>query len=618
MVSPRNAPSPSVRPAILPGVLLVVAVVAAYANSLGAPFLFDDAGAVTENTTIRRLWSAAVFFPPADGSTTTGRPLVNVSFALDYALHGLSAPGFRATNLALHAASALLLFGFLRRVIRSLGRPAPAPDGVAVLAAAVWALHPLQTESVVCIAQRTEVLCGFFFLATLYAFTRAVESEPRAAVARRWRVISVAACLAGMATKEVMVSAPLLVLLCDRTFFAGTVGAAWRARRFYYLALAGTWLALAGLVISAGGARGVAAGLGLGVSMWSYLLTQCEALVLYLRRAFWPHPLVLDYGTGVVAAAAAVWWQGLAVLSLLAATAWALVRRPVWGFVGAWWFLILAPSSSFVPLVTQTMAEHRVYLPLAAVIVPAVLALFLLRRPAAVAAASAVALVFAATTHRRNRDYRDPLAIWSANIAAYPGGARAHHNLALVLAERGHRAEAHAAFARAVALDPGYVAAHASWAVALLGERRFDEAIARFRQALALAPRDGAAAGKLRPGLAEAYVELGRLAERERGVGAAETHYRDALALWPTCAPAHARLGLLCAKTGRLTDAARHLAEAVRLAPDDVEARVNLGNVLLLQERPREALVHYETVLRVRPDDSRLRENIRLAREALR
>ncbi len=635
MAPASNAPSPLVRfAAWLPAALLVAAVAVVYANSLDAPFLFDDAGAVVENPTIRRFASTAVFFPPADGSTTTGRPLVNLSFALDHALHGLSPRGFRLTNLALHAASACLLFAVLRRTLAAApgvlpgGAGTPSRPGfteqrhtalVAFAAAALWALHPLQTESVVCIAQRTELLCGFLYLAMLWAFARAVEPPAASAPAsRRWLAVSGAACLAGMAAKEVMVTAPLLVLLYDRTFVAGTFAAAWRARRAYYLALASTWLVLAALVASGGGARGVAAGLGLGVSSWSYLLTQCEALVLYLRLAVWPHPLVLDYGTGVVTSAAAVWWQGPVVLALLAATVWALVRRPRWGFAGAWWFLILAPSSSFVPLVTQTIAEHRLYLPLAAVVVPAVVAVARLRPPFALVGVAAIALVFAALTHRRNCDYRDPIAIWSANIAAHPQGARAHHNLALVLAERGRSAEAHAAFARAVALDPGYVAAHASWAVALLAERRFDEAIARFQHALTLAPREGATAAKLRPALAETYVELGRLAERERGGATAETHYRAALALLPTCAPAHARLGLLCAKTDRLADAARHLAEAVRLAPDDVESRVNLGNVLLLQDRPREALAQYESALRARPDDPRLRENIRLARDALR
>jgi len=114
---PHALPSTVRFAAWLPAALLVAAVAAVYANSLGAPFLFDDAGAVVDNPTIRRLASTGIFFPPADGSTTTGRPLVNVSFALDHALHGLSPRGFRLTNLALHAASACLLFALLRRTL---------------------------------------------------------------------------------------------------------------------------------------------------------------------------------------------------------------------------------------------------------------------------------------------------------------------------------------------------------------------------------------------------------------------------------------------------------------------------------------------------------------------
>src|SRR5688572_26520048 len=176
------------------GVCLFVAIVLVYWPSLQAPFLFDDTGAILNNPTIRDVGSPRVLDPPRDGSTTTGRPLVNLSFALNYALSGERVWSYHAVNVLIHACSALTLMGIVRRTIVAVRRQhvtaltlsqtttrtsVRAIDddirfGIACpfLAALLWALHPLQTETVVCIAQRTESLCGFFYLLTLYGFLR--------------------------------------------------------------------------------------------------------------------------------------------------------------------------------------------------------------------------------------------------------------------------------------------------------------------------------------------------------------------------------------------------------------------------------------------------------------
>ena len=624
--------------------VLVAAVVLAYANSLSAPFLFDDAGAVLGNPTIRDLTSFAVLNPPADGSTTTARPLVNLSFALNYALGGEAVWGYHALNLAIHAAAALALFGLLRRTFSSapLKHLSFNRDPAALAAAALWALHPLQTETVVCIAQRTEALCGLFFLVTLYAFARATEPTSRE---RWWQSLSVAACLAGMASKEVMVSAPIVVLLYDRTFVAGTFAGALRLRRGYYAALAGTWLLLAFLVLQSSGARGASAGFGLGVTPWTYLLTQADALVRYLRLTFWPHPLVLDYGTGVVSSLAAVWWQGLLVLASIGGTVWALVCRPVLGFVGAWFFLILAPSSSFVPLVTQTMAEHRMYLPLAALL--ALLVVLAQRLPAAIARGFLFGLVLlrGAMTVARNHVYRDPLTIWSDNVAAYPTGARGHNNLALIFQQRGEADRANTHYATSLRLQAGYVSAHYNWGVALLEQNRVADAIVQLEAAVRLAPdhadahlnlgnalvrAERAAAAlpryetslRLRPA-ADAHVNLAVALAALGRQRAADAQLEAALRLDPSFAPARlqlarnlSRAGLALAQGGLLAEAVAPLTRATQIQPDLIEAHANLGNVLLLSGRPAEAIRAYEAALRLRPSDAGLQENLAAARAA--
>ena len=279
------------------GALAIVAAIAlAYANSLSAPFVYDDKPSIVYNGSIRHLWPLHdVLTPPGAGATVSGRPVLNVSFALNYALGGLEVRGYHLANMAIHALAALTLFGLVRRTLQRPSVPASLrqaafPSALAI--AVLWAVHPLQTEAVTYVAQRAESLMSLFYLVTLYAFVRAVESERP----RTWRALGWTACLLGMGTKENMVSAPLIVFCFDRAFVAGTFASAWRQRRGFYLALAATWLPLAWLVLSTGGNRGGSAGFGVGVSWFDYALTQVPALARYLALAVWPCPLVFDYG----------------------------------------------------------------------------------------------------------------------------------------------------------------------------------------------------------------------------------------------------------------------------------------------------------------------------------
>jgi len=315
-IPPAVAPVPD--RSWLPPLLIAAAAFAAYANGLRHPFVFDDLPAIVTNPSIRSLSHlGTVLTPPADGSSVTGRPLVNLSFALNYALGGTNPLGYHLGNLLIHVLAALILYGLVRRTLArpvlagKVAVPTPLFAGAVAL---LWVLHPLQTESVSFTVQRTESLMGLCYLATLYGFVRSVDSL----IPLRWQAFTLAVCALGMTAKEVMVTAPVLVLLYDRTFVAGSFAGALRTRKVFYAGLAATWLPLLWLLTGGGGTRGASAGLGLGVSWWSYALKQCEAIVLYLKLTVWPHPLVLDYGTAVVTRPLTVLPQLLFVLALVA------------------------------------------------------------------------------------------------------------------------------------------------------------------------------------------------------------------------------------------------------------------------------------------------------------
>src|SRR4051812_22467160 len=227
----------------------------AYAGSLRGPFVFDDPSSIVGNPTIRSLWPPwAPLVPPPAAVTAEGRPILNYSLAVNYALGGTAVLGYHVTNVVIHAVGALALFGLTRRTLRT-PKLSPlvraAADEVALLAALLWALHPLQTEAVTYVIQRAESLMGMFYLLTLYACVRAAD----AAAPRRWQTLAIGCCALGMGTKEVMVSAPVMVWLYDRTFLRESFVAAWRWRRGLYLGLFATWLLLAAFVASSGGNR---------------------------------------------------------------------------------------------------------------------------------------------------------------------------------------------------------------------------------------------------------------------------------------------------------------------------------------------------------------------------
>jgi protein O-mannosyl-transferase len=597
----------------LGGAVIALAVLAAYANSLHGPFVFDDLTSIPENPTIRHLAAVGqVLSPPSvAGTSVAGRPLVNLSFAVNYAFGGLDVVGYHALNIVIHLLAGLTLFGIVRRtLVRFLAPgsdPASAPRGpiaagaaldrkaeqvpllLAVTVALLWSLHPLQTESVAFVVQRTESLMGLFYLLTLYCFIRHAEEKPTGAIV--WAGLSILACLLGMATKEVMVTAPLLVWLYDRTFVSGSFREAWCRHRRYYAGLAATWLLLGYLVVNAGGRRGTAAGFGLGIDAWTYALTQCQAVLLYLKLAVWPHPLVVDYGTGVVHGLGEVTPHAIALLFLLAGTAIALWRRPVLGFLGAWFFVILAPSSSVIPLVTQTVAEHRIYLSLAAVITCAVAGAYLLAGRTAIYVSLVLAAGAGWFTALRNGDYRSGIALWSDTVAKAPTNPRAHNNLGYVLDLGGRTAEAIAQYQQALRLQPDYVDARNNLGAALMTTPgRMDDAIAQYREAL-----------RLKPDYPGVHYNLGNALLKIPGqMDEAVAHLQEALRRDPDFADAHRSLGDAWAKMpGQLEKAVAEFKEALRLRPDYVDARINLGSALArMPGRISEAMTEFEAAAR--------------------
>ena len=515
----------------LAAVLLAGAGAAAWSNSFACPFIFDDVPTIQENPHVERLWPLdEAMSAPAD-TTASGRPLVSLSLAMNYAISGRDVWSYHALNLAVHVLAGLTLFGIVRRALLASaatetrlaghsGLPTRGPDQtgkqadwLALAVALIWLVHPLQTQAVTYVVQRAESMMGLFYLLTVYLAARGMAplpspASPRGAPARQgdavaslaawpwpggWMALSVLACAAGMAAKETMATAPLMVLLYDRTFAAGSFRQAIAGRWRLYTGLAATWLILAALV--AGQPRETSAGFGLATfTPLGYALTQGGVILHYLHLAFWPSPLVLDYHWPAATAPSQWAPQAAAVLALLAATVAAMRLRPVLGFIGAWFFLILAPTSTFVPI-ADPIFEHRMYLPLAAIVAAAVGGSWLAGRRLVrralllgVASLAAIVILLGWLTHSRNHDYRSAVAIWTDTAAKQPASPRAYMQLGAAYRAQDQYDQAIACYDKSLALDAGYAKAYLGRGIALACKEQYDLAMGDLDKAVSLAP----------------------------------------------------------------------------------------------------------------------------------
>ena len=578
------------------GGLLALAGAAAYANSLQGPFFFDDRRSIVGNATIRSLWPlTAVLHPPVQ-TPMAGRPLANLSFALNYALGGLGVTGYHLANVGIHILAVLVLFGLLRRLVALTLRSTDprASDGLAFACALIWLLHPLNTEAVDYVTQRTESMVGLFYLTALYGSVRAWGPSAGVggrsdAAAWRWNALAVAASVCGMATKESAATIPLAVLLADRAFHFPSFRDALTRRWRFYLCLATGWLLL--LAFAGETPFFSPTGFRTHVSRWTYLANQAPAVASYLRLSLWPRHLIVDYGAPLPLSLAQVWPGAALVLALAVATLVAWWRAPMLGFWGVWFFLTLAPASSLIPIPTEVAAERRMYLPLIAVIVCLALAVRAagcrlaarVRRDgdppagsfvhwAGWGLAGVVAVLLGAATVERNAEYRTAVSIWQTVLERRPQ-ARAHANYAVALRDAGREDEALAELK--IAAPEDLEAQHALGS-ALRERGDFRGAIAELNAfAQAEVPGD--------PEVASAREEL-RLARRAllvdllkaRRFPEAETEARTLLARDAANAEIHNLLGVALASQGRVGEAGREFAEAVRLNPTYQDARNNL------------------------------------------
>lgn len=439
-----------------PPTALVLVCWLVFANGIGGMFVFDDVSNITDNPAVQSL---VPIKPKAKEGWLDFAPrrwVLYLSFALNYPIFGTDARGYHVVNIFIHMTAALAFYGLVRRTLRAprlAGRYGAIAEEMAFAAALVWMVHPIQTQSVTYVVQRTESLMGMFYLLLFYCAVRGSQS-PRPTL---WYALGVSSCLLGSFTKEVVVTAPVLLYLYDAVFLCDSWSAPLRKRWRLHLACFASVVPLVHLtLLDIFSSEVQAQGFGSKVVTSSeFARTQPEVILHYLKIIAWPQDLCLDHRWPVqvdprkiVQAAVPIAAMVLVSLVLLA------LRRPA-GLVAFAFFLILAPTSTVVPIIDLAF-EHRLYAPLVA---PVLLAIFggeallrrlsaLLGRPPWVMGALAPGLVavwagmLSGRTIARNIDYQSDARIWADVVRQRPDNPRGFHNLAVAQEHLGLKEEA--------------------------------------------------------------------------------------------------------------------------------------------------------------------------------
>ena len=573
-----------------------------FGRAIGHDFVnYDDPGYVTANEHVQAGLGADTWrWAFTTGEVSNWHPLAWISHTLDWTLFGRSPVGHHATSLLWHAASAVLAFLVLRRMTGAFWTSA--------FCAALWAWHPLRVESVAWVAERKDVLSGFFWWLALWAYASYAECqrERRPGAARSY-VLTFGAFAVGLMCKPMLVTLPCVLLLLDfwplRRSGSASAPFAWPrllAEKVPFFALSAASGVVTYLAQQKGGS--VSAALTLGAR----LANAAVAVARYLGKFVWPFDLAVLYPyppsgrwpAGAVLGAVVL----LALLSTVALWQW---RRRPWLVVGWLWFLgTLVPVSGLVQVGLQSMADRYTYLPIIGVQLALLWTVreFAARpslRPAMFAAAGAVLLGCAMRTWDQLAVWKNSFTLFDHAVRVTNGSYLAYNNLGIWLLDEHRPDEAIAAYRESLAINPGYEEALNNLGHALAGKGLAGEAVGYYRAAL-----------RTKPDLIEAHNNLGNALSDLGQIDEAIQEYEFVLARRPRHADALNNYGVALAMKGRTAEAVERIAASLRLKPDNVSGHSNLGNVYAMTGRLDDAIREYRRALELGPNDARVFNNL--------
>ena len=567
------------------GLLLAAVTVFVYQPAWNGGFIWDDDAYVTNNELLtapdglRRIWFSL-------DSPSQYFPLVYSTFRIEHALWGLNPTGYHWVNLLLHVANALLVWRLLAR-LRVPG---------AWLAGAIFALHPVQVESVAWITERKNVLMGFFVLLTLLAWIAFVDERTK----RPWRFYALALVLYVLAlsaktTACTLPAALLLILWLQKKPIS------WQrilqVIPFFFLGLGMGLVTVWWERYHQGTSRALFAFL----SPIERLLIASRAVWFYLSKLIWPSNLTFIYPKWNISPAHPLDYAWLLAGVVLCAVIY-FARRYVGRSVevaAAFFVATLSPVLGFIMLYTfryTFVADHYQYLAsigpiaLASAGVATLAGTFKRSRALILSVAVCLIVILAVLTRRQAAMYGDIEALWRTTLARNPGCWMAHNNLGIVLFQKADTDDAIAHYQTTLEMQPDFWDAEYNLGIALLSKGQVDEAIVHCSKAVTIAPNDP-----------DAQVALGNALLQKERIDDAIVHYQKALSMRPDYFLAQHSLSHAFLEKGEIDAAIFHCRAALLIQPENADAHTNLAIALDEKGQTAEAVQNYEKALEISP-----------------
>ena len=621
---------------------LVVATFAVYSQVLDHGFLnFDDNRYVTENTHINQgLTREGVVWAFTQSYASNWHPVTWLSHMLDFEIYGLDPFGHHLTNLLFHIANTLLLFGVLLKMTGTLWRSG--------LVAALFALHPLNVESVVWIAERKNVLSTFFWFLTLWAYAGYVEKKKIGAY-----LLVVLFLALGLMAKPMLVTLPFVLLLLDfwplkrwgdtqagsRALKTETLASLVKEKIPLFILVVGASVTTYMVQKSGGAMRSTEFS-----SLYSSTANALVSYLEYLGKMAWPRGLSVFYPHP--GNALPVWKAMICGLVLAGITVWVVraIRCAPYLAVGWLWYLgTLVPVIGIVQVGEQAMADRYMYIPLIGIFIAIAWGLAELVKNGKQKLLSLLVFIFilAALTWTQASHWKNGITLFEHAILVTknktPSFVIVYNNLGHALASEKRYEEAVMQYRQAIKINPFYSKAHNNLGHALSELKRYDEAIERYRQAISIEANYAEAynnlanalgkEGKLKESIAyyneairfksdyaEAHFNLGVALGRQSRSKEAIVQYRQALQIKPDFAWAHNNLAILLGQRGDFVGAISHYQQAITFDSGFAKAHNNLGSTLAQQGKFKEATAHFEKAINIDPNYVDARKNLELAR----
>jgi protein O-mannosyl-transferase len=582
-------------------IFLVVSTFAVYSQVQNHEFInYDDDIYVTKNEYVKAgLTQESIRWAWTASFNGNWHPMTWLSHMLDTQLFGHSPTGHHLTNLFLHIANALLLFLIFLRMTGALWQSG--------IVAALFALHPLNVESVAWVAERKNVLSTFFWLLTMWAYIHYAQKTNL----KRYSLVILFFAM-GLMSKPMLVTLPFVLLLLDYwplgRLQAGTVS------RLVYEKIPLLVLVF-GAVVTVLTVQKMSGALGTlnAFPMQERIINALVSYWLYLQKMIWPGGLAVFYAHPENALAV---WKGLvpaAGLALVTTAAIRLVRRAPYFAVGWFWYL-----GTFIPVIqlVQTgsiaMADRYAYIPLIGIFIivawglPELMSKWRFGKKTLSIVAGTCIQVLMLMTWVQVSHWKNSVTIFSHAIEVtdieYPNFFLAHNNLAVALLAERKTGEAVSHYRMAIDLMPDYAVNHYHLANALLVQGKTSEAVLNFKMAI-----------KLMPDYALAHNNLGTALVKEGKTGEAISHYKLAVKLMPDYALAHNNLGLALMEEKKMKEAISHYKVAIKLKPNYTHAHTNFGNALMAEQKISEAIFHYKIAMKLQPDSPHAHQNFKKA-----